>query len=123
MVSRSTATLNSLNGWPGDGAEPGAAIVLAVQVLDAFHLQVADEILRPSSIWIEHRDIAGLAAGSCPRVRVRHLHVAEAVRLVEVRDGFLGPAAAGSRCTGRAGTAERWPVCRNMRSRIASVVK
>ena len=50
MVSRSTATLNSLNGWPGDGAE-AADDLLAIQVLDPLHVQRAPtKYCGPSSI-------------------------------------------------------------------------
>ena len=107
MVSRSTATLNSLNGWPP--MELSCAISLAfVQVLDALHLQVADEVLRP----LVDRDRDG--------------HVAR-LSLVVVANGVETPSRRGSRsigtdsrsplrrgsagcgCNGRAETGGRWP--------------
>ena len=60
MVSRSTATLNSLNGWPGTELRR-AEHLLSVEALDAVHLQVADEVLRPLFDPEHDRDVAGPA--------------------------------------------------------------
>jgi len=61
MVTRSTATLDSLKGWSSvelSMDEDGGL----VQAPDALDLQVIDEILRPSSMVRKTAIIAGLAA-------------------------------------------------------------
>ena len=70
----------------GDGTEAGLDR-LAVEALDAFDRERADEVLRALLDCDEHGDVADLAAVVVLGAR-GHLHIAEAVRLVEVLDGF-----------------------------------
>ena len=60
MVSRSTATLNSLKGWPATELSARKQIGF-IQVLDAIHLQAADEVLRAFLDIDEDGDVARLA--------------------------------------------------------------
>ena len=102
MASRSAATLNSLKGCPSD--ELSVAMILSASscwmpVTSSLETNHCGAFLDRD----ENGHIPDLAFVVVHHLG-SHLDIAESVLLVQIGDGFLVPARAAPRCSGRAGT-------------------